>query len=70
MAVAKRKLAIPTLVERVDAIGQEVDDELDRLAEVHRPSNVPGPSLRRMWLAKAAGNKFEALKVALKELGL
>jgi len=50
----------PTLADRIKAIKDEAESELDRLAEELRPSNVPGPSLRQMWMAKAGNNVFEA----------
>jgi hypothetical protein len=53
---AAKKLSIPTLAERVEALKEEVDAELDRLADLHRPSNVPAPWLRLNWMAKAGGN--------------
>jgi hypothetical protein len=67
---AERKYKAPTLAERVKALEEEVDAELDRLAEAHRPENVPAPALRLMWTAKAMGNIFVAYQVAVKELGL
>jgi hypothetical protein len=67
---AERKYVAPTLAERVEALETEVDAELDKIAEKHRPSNVPATTLRRMWEAKAAGNLFQAYLVAVKELGL
>jgi len=64
-----KKLSIPTLVERVEALKEEVSDALTALADLHRPSNVPGPWLRQNWIAKAGGNVFEAYLVAMKEIG-
>jgi len=66
---AAKKLAIPTLAERIEALEEEVDDALDRLAEQRRPSNVPAGVMRRMWEAKAAGNIFYAYLIAVKEQG-
>lgn len=50
----------PTLAKRIEADKAEAEAELDKLAEELRPSNVPGPSLKQMWMAKAGGNVFEA----------
>ena len=50
----------PTLADRIKAVEDEAEAELDRLAEEMRPPNVPGPSLRQMWLAKAGGNTLKA----------
>jgi hypothetical protein len=50
----------------VEALKEEVDAELDRLADLHRPSNVPAPWLRLNWMAKAGGNMFEAYLMAVK----
>ena len=49
-----------TLADRIKAIEVETDAELDRLAEELRPSNVPGPSMRQMWLARTGGNVLKA----------
>ena len=70
MKTAAKKYVAPTLGERVEAREKEIDAELDRIAEAHRPENVPAGALRRMWEAKAAGNIFSAYLVAAKELGL
>ena len=64
-----KKLSIPTLAERIEALEDEVDDALDRLSEQTRPSNVPAGVMRRMWEAKAAGNIFYAYLIAVKETG-
>jgi hypothetical protein len=64
-----KRLNVPTLIERVEAIKAEVEDELTNLSETYRPPSVPGPALKRMWLAKANGNPFEALLIAMKEIG-
>ena len=64
-----KKLSIPTLAERIEALEEEVDDALDRLAEQTRPPNVPSGVMRRMWEAKAAGNIFYAYLIAVKETG-
>jgi hypothetical protein len=62
-----KKLSIPTLAERIEALENEVDQALDDLAEQTRPPNVPAGAMRRMWEAKAAGNLFHAYLVAIKE---
>jgi hypothetical protein len=62
-----KKLSIPTLAERIEALEDEVDQALDDLAEQTRPPNVPAGAMRRMWEAKAAGNLFHAYLVAIKE---
>ena len=67
---AAKKLSIPTLAERIEALEEEIDGALDHLAETHRPPNVPAGVMRRMWEAKAAGNVFYAYLIAVKELGL
>jgi hypothetical protein len=59
----------PTLAERIKAVEEEADAELDILAEQMRPSNIPGPSLRQMWLARAGGNVLEAY-LSVMEKGL
>jgi hypothetical protein len=64
-AAAKRK--IPTLAERIQALKEEIDGELDRLAEQNRPANIPAPWLKQNWLGKANGNAFEALLIAARE---
>lgn len=64
-----KKLSIPTLAERITALKEEAEDALDRLSETHRPPGVPGPQLKRMWLAKAAGNQFEAYLIAAGKVG-
>jgi len=70
MAAAK-KLSIPTLAERIEALEEEVDEALDALAEERRPKGegraLPADSVRRMWEAKAAGNLFHAWLIACKE---
>jgi hypothetical protein len=64
-----KNLSIPTLAQRVEALKEECEDELTRLSELHRPSGVPGPWMRRNWLGKANGSVFEALLIAMKEIG-
>jgi hypothetical protein len=65
-----KKYKAPTLAERIETLEKEIDSELDRVAEAHRPPTVPATTLRRMWEAKAAGNLFHAYLVAVRELGL
>ena len=66
---AKKKVDIvPSLAERITALEEEVDQELDRLAEEVRPKDehaaIPAGTIRRMWEARAAGNLFHAYLVA------
>ena len=49
-----------TLADRIKAVQEEAEAELDRLSEAMRPSNIPAPSLRQMWLARAGGDVLEA----------
>ena len=58
MTTAK-KVSIPTLVERVEALMQELDDALEALAEERRPKGehgMPRPLMRRMFNAKGFGD--------------
>ena len=64
-----KKLSIPTLAERIEALEDEVDQALDDLAQQTRPQNVPAGVMRRMWEAKAAGNLFHGYLIAAKEQG-
>lgn len=64
---AKMKATIPSLAERIQQLKEEVEDELDRLAEEKRPPSIPGPWLRGNWLAKAGGNPFVAYLIAVAE---
>lgn len=67
-ATAKRKPnPVPTLAERIGALKEEIEAELDRLAEERRPPSVPGPWMRQNWMAKAGGNVFEAYLIAVRE---
>jgi len=56
------------LEERIEALEKEIDAELDRMAEEVRPKDergaIPAGTIRRMWLARAAGNLFHAYLVA------
>jgi hypothetical protein len=60
-----------SLAERIEAIKDEADKELDRLAELRRPTGagaVPAGVIRQLWEARAgAGNVVEACLIALKE---
>jgi hypothetical protein len=74
---------IPTLAERIAALREEVEAELDRLAELHRPKGewkdtaivgvkdlvgaVPAEDIRLGWMAKGGGHVFEAYLSAIKE---
>ena len=58
-----------TLAERIKAVQEEAESELDRLSEEMRPTNIPGPSLRQMWLARAGGDVLEAY-LSVMEKGL
>ena len=65
--MAKKKA---TLEARIKALENEVDAELDRLAEEVRPKSehaaIPAGTIRRMWEARATGvNLFHAYLVAV-----
>ena len=65
---AKRKAEpVPTLAERIEALREEIDEELTRLSEEKRPWNVPGPCVRQGWMARGGGSVFEAYLAAIKE---
>jgi len=66
-AVKKKAPPIPSLAERISALKEEVESELDRLSEANRPSTVPGPWVKQNLMAKAGGNAFEAYLLAVKE---
>jgi len=55
------------LAERLEAIREEADKELDRLAEERRPESVPAGWMRLNWLARANGNIYEACLAAIRE---
>jgi len=57
----------PTLADRIKAIEDETDAELDRLAEELRPSNVPEPSIRQIWFAKTGGNVLKAYLLVMEK---
>ena len=59
MKAAAKKLSIPTLEERVEALMGEVEDALEMLAELRRPKGpcgMPAPLMRRMLNAKGYGD--------------
>jgi len=60
MKKQKKQRAL-SLAERIEAIKEEAERGLDRLAEERRPESVPAPWIRQNWMAKAGGNEFEAL---------
>jgi hypothetical protein len=55
MAAAKRKLSVPTLEERAEALMDELDLALDQLAEERRQPSVPRGSVRMMIEARGFG---------------
>lgn len=66
-SAAKKKVSIPTLKERCEGLLEELDAEIDRLAEEKRTPGVPAPVMRRLWEARALGvclihTYFEAIK--------
>jgi len=72
MMKAKKKVAKkPSLAERVKALREECDAELDRLAEELRPKNergaIPAVSLRAMWVARGR-NAFDSYLIAVGQL--
>jgi hypothetical protein len=71
-AVAKKKpvVVVPSLVGRIEALENEVEAELDRLAEETRHANIPAGVIRQMWMARGGGNVLHAYLAAVKELGL
>ena len=69
-SAAKQKVPVPTLASRIRELEEEADAELDRLAEKHRPPNVPAGWMRVNWMARGAGSVFAAYLAAAKELGL
>ena len=70
MKSATKKLTIPSLADRIEAIKEEASAALDHLSELHRPPSVPAGWLRQNWLARGGGSIFEAYLAAAKELGL
>ena len=69
MTAAKRKLSIPSLSERIEALKEEADAALAHLAEIHRPKGVgavPAQTIRWMWENKAR-NVFDAYLIASRE---
>jgi hypothetical protein len=65
---AKKAPPAPSLAERIIALKEEVEAELDRLAEARRPPSVPGPWMKQNWMGKGGGNAFEAYLAAVREL--
>ena len=59
-----RKISLAT---RIEKLRDECEAALDELSERGRPSSVPAVTIRAMWMAKAAGNVFEAALLASKE---
>jgi len=70
MSAAKKRNA-PTLIERTEALKEEVSDELDRICEQRRCREegraVPAATLRAHYMAKGGGSVFEAYLAAVKE---
>ena len=78
MKSVAKKLTIPTLVERVEALTEELEDALDALAEEQRAATAKGASegaiappigtFRRMLDAKGYGDCLcRSYRAALKE---
>jgi hypothetical protein len=67
-SAAKKAPSLPTLAERIVALREEVEAELDRLSELNRPPSIPGPWIRQNWMGKGGGNVFEAYLAAVREL--
>jgi len=62
------EMAKKALEDRIVEMEEEVDAELDRMAEEVRPKDehaaIPAGTIRRMWEARAGGNLFHALLIA------
>jgi hypothetical protein len=59
MPAAKRKVSIPTLEDRVNALLEELEDALDELAQQQRPKSEHAPPvgiIRRMLNARGFGD--------------
>jgi len=68
MKSAARKLSIPTLVERIEALEEEVEAALDALAEQRRPEGIPVGWIRHDLDNRAFGkNPFRAYVLAMKK---
>jgi hypothetical protein len=71
--LAEADMKKKSLIERLEELREEIDAELDRLAEERRPKGigaVPAGALRQIWLAKGGGNVWDAYAyLAAKELG-
>jgi len=57
---------IPTFAERIEALREDVEDEVNRRAEEKRPPSVPAGWMRQHWMART-GNIFDAYLESLKE---
>lgn len=68
---AKRKVSIPTLLERVEALTKELEEALEELAEAKRPkgeSGMPRPLMRCMMNARGYGDCLcNTYRAAMKE---
>jgi hypothetical protein len=53
---AKKKVSLPTLEERVEALMDELEDALEALAAERRPEGVPQGVIRRLINAKGFGD--------------
>ena len=53
---AKKKVSLPTLEERVEALMDELEDALEALAAERRPEGVPQGVIRRLMNAKGFGD--------------
>ena len=66
-----KKLSIPTLADRVEALMEELEEALEALAEERRPKGehgMPRPLMRRMLNAKGFGDCLcRSYRAALKE---
>lgn len=78
-AAAKRNIE-PTLeerakdlVERAETLNDEADQLLSELAEKYRPRGegtaIPANWLRQNWAARAGGEHWRTVKVALQQIG-
>jgi hypothetical protein len=52
----KKKVSMPTLEERVEALMDELEDALEALAAERRPEGVPVGVIRRLINAKGFGD--------------
>jgi hypothetical protein len=51
-----KKVSVPTLEERVEALMDELEDALEALAAERRPEGVPQGVIRRLMNAKGFGD--------------